>query len=102
MIWKRQPKSTSKDTEKSEESVMGGCAGPRFVRLFSIPPGAGQIRSRPSFLLLGTGWHQPDPKQLFQHQWGKPHAHPNRARSGNEVICFPYSAGKLLPQGKAI
>lgn len=79
-----------------------GVLGQGFVCLFSIPPGAGQIRSRPSFFLLGTGWHQPAPKQLFQHQWGKPDGHPNRGRPGNEVICFPYSAGKLLPQGKAI
>lgn len=72
------------------------------VCLSSIPPGAVVKSGSGRFFPLGRGWHWSALRQLFWQQQGTPDDNPNKARPGNEVISFPFSAGKLLPQGWVI
>lgn len=81
---------------------MAGCSGPVCVPVQHPTKSCGQIRLQSSFFPLGRGWHWSALKQLFQQQQGTPDDNPNKARPGNEVISFPFSAGKLLPQGWVI
>lgn len=73
-----------------------------WASLSSIPPGAVVKSGSGRFFPLGRGWHWSALRQLFRQQQGTPDDNPNKARPGNEVISFPFSAGKLLPQGWVI
>ena len=103
-MWGGNTKAILKGAWKSgtDQPSMAGCSGPVCVPVQHPTRSCGQIRLRSSFFPLGRGWHWSALKQLSQQQQGTPDDNPNKARPGNEVISFPFSAGKLLPQGWVI